>query len=143
MQAAGLATHMKGTMPSVHSVTVGKRQYRVYRYEGPINGIEKAVVLLSYPSNAFGDPVALRAFLCTDCSMGIEEILGVYTERWPVEVFFRESKKTLDLDQYQIRSSQGIRRFWLLMSLAHFICCTGSGQNVSLIFMSVGQSTSL
>ena len=131
MQAGELATHMKGTMPSVHSVTVGKRQYRVYRYEGPLNGIEKAVVLLSYPSNAFGDPTALRAFLCTDCSMGIEEILRAYTERWPVEVFFRESKQKLGFDQYQIRSSQGIRRFWLLMSLAHFICCTGSGQNVS------------
>lgn len=138
MQAGELATHMKETMPSVHSVTVEKRQYRVYQYEGPLNGMKKAVVLLSYPNNAFGDPATLRAFLCTDCSMDIEKILGAYMERWPVEVFFRESKQKLGLDQYQIRSSKGIWRFWLMMSLVHFICCTGSGQNISLTFIGVG-----
>ncbi len=130
MQAKELATYMKETMPSIHQVTVGKRQYKVYRYEGPMNGMEKAVVLLSYPSDAFGDPKALRAFLCTDCSLGIEEILAIYVERWPIELFFREAKQKLGFSQYQIRSSQGIRRFWLLMSLAHFICCTGAGQNL-------------
>lgn len=50
----------------------------------------------------------------------------------PVEVFFRESKQKLGFDQYQIRSSQGIKRFWLLMSLAHFLCCTGEGKKVHL-----------
>lgn len=126
-----LATYMKESMSSIHTVTVGKRKYKVYRYEGPVNGIGKAVVLLSYPENAFGKPSALRAFLCTDCTLSIEEILAIYIERWPIEVFFRESKQKLGFDQYQIRSSQGIKRFWLLMSLAHFLCCTGAGKNGS------------
>ena len=33
----------------------------VYRYEGNLNGIENALVLLSYPEKAFGKPKALRA----------------------------------------------------------------------------------
>lgn len=46
-------------------------------------------------------------------------------------VFFRESKNKLALNGYQIRSSKGIRRYWLLMSLSHFICCTGTGMPIS------------
>lgn len=131
MQVSELASYMKESMPSIHTMTVGKRKYKVYRYEGPVNGVGKAVVLLSYPENAFGEPSALCAFLCMNCTLSIEEILTIYIERWSIEVFFRESKQKLGFDQYQIRSSQGIKRFWLLMSLAHFLCCTGTGKNGS------------
>ncbi|MFR6167832.1 MAG: hypothetical protein ACLUKE_06590 [Blautia wexlerae] len=34
----------------------------------------------------------------------------------------------LALDTYQIRSSKGIQRYWLLMSMAHYICVTGTGR---------------
>ena len=34
-------------------------------------------------------------------------------------------------DRYQIRSSKGIRRYWLLMSLVHLIACTGCGEAMS------------
>lgn len=47
MQVSELASYMKESMPSIHTVTVGKRKYKVYRYEGPVNGVGKAVVLLS------------------------------------------------------------------------------------------------
>ena len=112
-------------------VTVKKQKYYVYRYEGNLNGIENAVVLLSYPQKAFGNPKALRAFLSTDTSLTTEEILSYYVCRWSIEVFFRQCKTTLSLDRYQMRSSKGIQRFWLLMSLAHYICCTGNGSYVS------------
>ena len=48
-----------------------------------------------------------------------------------MEVFFRQSKDKLAFDRYQIRSSEGIRRYWLLMSLAHFIACTSCGETMS------------
>ena len=41
---------------------------------------------------------------------------------------FRQCKDKLTLDSYQIRSAQGIRRYWLLMSMAHFMCVTGTGE---------------
>ena len=109
-------------------VTVKSKKYYVYRYEGKLNGIENAVVLLSYPEKAFGNPKALRAFLSTDVSLSTDEILSCYVCRWPIEVFFRQCKDKLALDSYQIRSAQGIRRYWLLMSLAHYICITGTGE---------------
>ena len=119
------------TDPNVNLVTVGRRQYYVYRYEGKLNKLENAVVLISYPKGAFGVPNALRAFICTDCSLSTSQILNRYLERWTIEVFFRQAKQKLALDQYQIRSSRGIRRFWLLMSVAHYICFIASGEDKS------------
>ena len=89
---------------------------------------------LLYPSgmkkklSEFGNPKALRAFLSTDVSLTTDGILSYYVCRQSVEVFFRQCKDKLALDRYQIRSAQGIRRFWLLMSLAHFMCTAGTGE---------------
>lgn len=127
-QIAQFARYIRKTDRNVSLVTVGKRQYYVYRYEGNLNDIENAVVLISYPKEAFGLPRALRAFICTDADLSTQEILDHYLKRWPIEVFFRQAKQKLALDQYQIRSSRGIRRFWVIMSTAHLICCTGTGQ---------------
>ena len=120
----GLALHIRKTDRNVSLVTAGGRKYYVYRYEGKLNGIEDAVVLISYPAGAFHNPKALRAFICTDISLNTQEILDTYTARWPIEVCFRQAKNILAFDKYQIRSAKGICRYWLLMSLARFICCT-------------------
>ncbi len=122
------ALHLRKTDAAVSLVTVGSRSYYVSRYEGNLNGIENAVVLVSYPKDAFHAPKALRAFISTEASLSTREILDRYVERWPVEVFFRQSKDKLAFEKYQVRSSKGIKRYWLLMSLAHFIACTGSGK---------------
>lgn len=114
------ALHLRKTDAAVSLVTVGSRSYYVYRYEGNLNGIENAVVLITYPKDAFQVPKALRAFISTDVSLSTQEILDKYADRWPVELFFRQSKDKLSFDRYQIRSSKGIHRYWLLMSLAHF-----------------------
>ncbi len=126
-QIAQFAQYIRKTDSNVNLVTVGKRQYYVFRYEGSLNDLEDAVVLISYPKDAFGLPKALRAFICTDCSLSTQKILNLYLERWPIEVFFRQAKQRLALDKYQIHTSTGIHRFWLLMSLAHYICCFGTG----------------
>lgn len=124
------ALHLRKTDTAVSLVTAHSRSYYVYRYEGNLNGVENAVVLLSYPKEAFHVPRALRAFISTDVSLSTQEILDKYVERWPVEVFFRQSKDKLAFDRYQIRSAKGIRRYWLLMSLAHLIACTGCGKTM-------------
>ena len=127
-QISQFAPYIRKTDPNVSFVTVGKRQYYVYRYEGNLNDLEHAVVLISYPGDAFGVPKALRAFICTDADLSTSEILGRYLERWSIEVFFRHAKQRLALNQYQIRSSLGIRRFWILMSTAHLACSLISAQ---------------
>ncbi len=121
------ALHLRKTDRNVSLVTVGSREFYVYRYEGSLNGIPNAAVILSYPKEAFGSPKALRVFISTNAGISTHEILEVYTKRWPIELFFRQSKNKLGLDKYQIRSQQGIERYWLIMSLVHYMCCMHSG----------------
>lgn len=106
-----------------HIVTVKGREYWVYRYEGKLNKIENAVVLLCYPVKAFGNAKALRAFISTNAALSDQDFLDFYTIRWEIEVYFRNCKNRLALDKYQIRSTNGISRFWLIASLAHLIAC--------------------
>ena len=49
-------------------------------------------------------------------------ILNTYTCRWRIEVFFRDSKMQLDLDNYQVRSITSIKRFLLLTMLSYAYC---------------------
>ena len=60
--------------------------------------------------------------------LSTQEILDIYTKRWPIELFFRQGKSKLGLDKYQIRSKQGIQRYWRIMSLVHYLCCMHSGE---------------
>ena len=82
------------------------------------------MVLICYPVNAFGQEKALRSFICTDtCLVSDQEILALYSVRWEIEVYFRNCKTKLAFDKYQIRSAKGIKRFWLITSLAYLLAC--------------------
>ena len=131
MQIGQLASALHLAGLNADLVTVGKRQFYVYSCKVEIEDIGPAIILVSYPREAFGAPSALRAFVCTDLSLSIMEILDHYVVRWNIEVFFRHAKQKLAFDKYQIRSSTGIKRFWLIMSLAHFLSCVGTGQVLS------------
>lgn len=118
-------------LTDVDLVTVNSKRYYVYRYEGSLNNIENAVVLISYPVDAFKNPKALKAFICTDSSLYTLTILEYYLNRWCIETFFKQEKNELGFDKYQIRSIKGIKRFWILTSLAHLLCVIGSGTPMS------------
>ena len=108
-----------------HLVTVNTSSYYVYRYEGKINGFKKVIILISYPENALYNQNALKSFISTDTSLTAEEILHQYTHRWTIEVFFRQNKMQLGLDNYQVRCEKSIKRFWILTQLTYLYCTFG------------------
>ena len=77
-------------------MTVGGREFYIWRYEGKLNGITNAVVLLSYPKNAFGQKQALRMFISTNVDLPTQDILDIYVSRWPIEIFFRSARVSWD-----------------------------------------------
>ena len=103
-----------------HLATVGGHEYWIHRYEGSLNGIDKAVVLLSYPKNAFGNHYALRVFICSDLTLSDEEILAHYTHRWNIEVMFKQQKMYMGLKTFMLRSAKAIDRLFIILPLAHF-----------------------
>ena len=102
-----------------HLVTVGGHEYWIHRYEGALNGIDKAVALLSYPRDAFGGKKALRVFICSDSGLSDGEILSHYTHRWKIEVMFKQQKMYLGLKSFMVRSAIAIDRLFVILPLAH------------------------
>lgn len=111
----------------VHPVTVNGSTYLVYRYEGALNDIDNAVVLLCWHKSAFKKPGALHAFLCTDTELDTQTILEYYSKRWPIEIFFRQTKNNLGLNTYRVRSSKSIDRILLLIALTYLFCTMRTG----------------
>lgn len=116
------------TLDDVDLVTVNGHEYYTYRYEGKLNGIDNAAVVISWPKEAYKKPKALKAFICTDVSLSTVTILEYYSNRWCIETFFSQAKDSLGFAKYQIRSIKGIERLWTLMSLFHLLCTTGLGK---------------
>ena len=107
-------------------MTVKGRNFLVYRYEGNLNSIENAVVLLTYPADAFGKEKALRTFISTNVSLSDAEILAFYVQRWEIEVFFRTVKNRFAFAKCQIRSARAVQRVWILLELAYLLACFSS-----------------
>lgn len=126
-QAKHFASGICKEDPNVSFVTVGNRNYYVYRYQGAMNEHADAVVLLCYPENSFGKETSLRVFISTRTELSTQEILSLYVKRWRIEVFFRGCKQKLAFDKCQLRKKTGITRMWLILSFVHFICCTVEG----------------
>ncbi|MEM4202772.1 MAG: hypothetical protein QXS54_01750, partial [Candidatus Methanomethylicaceae archaeon] len=51
----------------------------------------------------------------TSClKASLEEVIGHAAQRWSIEVLFADFKELVGSDQYQMRSAEGIVRFWAL-----------------------------
>jgi len=110
-----------------HLATVKGRAYWVHRYEGSLNKIPEAVVLLSYPKEAFGNPKALRVFLCSDLSLDDRTVLEYYSHRWKIEVMFRSQKRYMGFKSFMVRAAKAFDRLLTILCLAHFFFTCGLG----------------
>ena len=107
-------------------VTIKKQKYRVYRYEGNLNFIDNAVVLICVKEGQ--DISKAKAFICTDMELSNEEILNYYSKRWEIETYFRTAKNYLALQGYQVRSRKALDRYLILQMFVAMYCIhTGNG----------------
>lgn len=98
-------------------VTVKGKKYKVYRYEGKMNDLENAVVLITWDANFPNcEP---KYLLCTDVSLDSKTIMEYYSKRWGIETSFRYLKDRLGFDHYQMRSLKAIKRFWIVQYIAY------------------------
>ncbi|QAV27664.1 IS701 family transposase [Neobacillus thermocopriae] len=114
-----------------HLVTVGEEHYRVYRYEGALNGLDHAVVLLAWKANQPMTSEHLHCVLSTDRELSDEDILRHYAQRWSIECFFRQAKDQLKLDGYRVRQVRAVKRYWVVVLLACVYSIAESQQDIS------------
>jgi SRSO17 transposase len=90
--------------------------------------VGRVKVLISYLDDVFvGNPF----FLVTNRKeWPIAKMLTVYSQRWPIETFYRDTKQHLGLESCELRMLRGIRRHWDLVFLAYTLLqiesCTGT-----------------
>jgi hypothetical protein len=85
------------TAKDVSLVKAGGHEYYIYTYQGKLNDVKMATMVLSWPKNALFNEKALKAFISLDPNIDVQSLLNHYVHRWPIETFFRESKKYLGL----------------------------------------------
>jgi hypothetical protein len=114
-------------MPDFSLAEAKKSECRAYIYEGKLNGIESAAVLLPHPKESFGKPASLRAFICADASLDVESRLYYYDNLWYIETFFSQAKGSLGFGRRQIRSNKGMERLWTPASPCRPACRAAAG----------------
>jgi len=98
-------------------VTVGENKYYVYRYEGKINDIENAVILICWSKADLSDKPSY--IVSTDVGLDSQVILEYYQNRWDIEVSYRYHKNSLGFDQYQVESLISIKRYWSMVFMTY------------------------
>lgn len=101
-------------------VTVGDKQYYTYTYEGKVKSGHIVKIILSWPKKTVFNEKTLRCFISQDTHLSAKKILKHYTKRWLIETFFRDSKQSFGLANYQIRTLKGIKRLLILIQMVYF-----------------------
>jgi hypothetical protein len=116
-------------------VTVNGKKYYTYRYTGKIKGLKDICIIITYPYGKFGFKDRLKAFITTNTELLTTEILHLYSKRWAIEEFIRECKGKLGLNNYQIHSLKGIRRYYIILMLTYYyIICKNKKLSFSINF---------
>lgn len=103
-------------------VTVKNQQYYIYNYVGNLKDMKNISITLSYPKESLKEDGSLKAFISLDTDLKPLDILTQYTDRWAIELFFRDCKTYLGLNGYQVRSEKSINRFLLIILLNYTYC---------------------
>ncbi len=83
-------------------VTAGNDKYYVYRYEGKLNGIENAVVLISWSKKDLSDKLCF--LISADIPLDNQTIISYYEKRWDIEVSYIYHKSALGFEEFQVES---------------------------------------
>lgn len=113
--AKDFSTHIRKN--ETCSVTVGDNTYYVYRYEGKINDLDNAVILMCWSEADLSDKPSF--IVSTDVSLSTSTIIMYYQKRWDIEVSYRYHKNSLGFDEYQVESLTSIKRFWSLVFMTY------------------------
>lgn len=82
--------------------------------------MRKVKIVISWPKDAMFNPKAMKVFLSTDIHMSAKQLLNHYTNRWPIEVFFREGNRCLGMKKCQVHSQK--QSLDINISLCYIFC---------------------
>lgn len=91
--------------------------YWVFTKSIRVKSLGKVRIVISYDNaNLKGDPVVL---VTNRKDWEPIKIINTYDMRWSIDAFYRDAKQHLGLEDYQLRTIEGIKRHWYLVFSAH------------------------
>lgn len=102
-----------GSVDTVYAACFRRPKLKSHGY------VERLVIQVDDPHQP--DPDEARYLITNEEDLTAAEIVRVYAKRNWVEVFYREAKNQLGLDEAQVRSERSLLRHWVLVMLAYTI----------------------
>ena len=124
--------YLRKTDSDVSLVTVGSRNYYVYRYEGNLNGIDNAVVLISYPKDRSMSQ-SPAGFYQHECFFKHSWDPGQICETMASGNVLSSVQGQTGIWQIPVSFLGGNPQVLVVMLLAHLIACTGCGEIMSFM----------
>lgn len=105
--------------------TVDDETYRIWTQKRPIKSLDaEKKVLLVEPVEEDDDP-EFRCLVTNKIDAPAAHLIGLYTQRWRIETFFRDSRQDLGLSDCEVRNERGAKRHWHLVMLAYSLLRLG------------------
>jgi hypothetical protein len=100
-----------GRITTVHSKTFCAQWYRACG-----TGLLRVVIVATTSGT-----VPFRVFFCTDAALDVRTVVETYSERWGIEVFFRDAKQLLGFADSPARTASAVLRVAPFVGLLYSI----------------------
>jgi hypothetical protein len=98
-------------------VTVKDKTYWTFTLTVRLAGLGKVRLVVSFKSAELTGTYVVLVTNRADWSA--HQIITRYLQRWPIETFYQDSKTSLGLDEYRMRSAEAIGKHWCLVFVAY------------------------
>jgi hypothetical protein len=98
--------------------------YYYFTKSVPIAKLGKVRLVILHQKEDLSDTP--KFLLTNQLEWEVRRILTVYSSRWPIETFYRDSKQNLGLGDYEMRDLLGIKRHWYLVFLSYTLLTLSS-----------------
>jgi DDE superfamily endonuclease len=123
-------------------VKVSDDTYWCFTLTVRIPGLGKVRIVVSFEHEALTGRSVLLVTNRLDWSAA--KIIRLYSQRWPTETFYQDSKGYLGFNEYRMRSAEAIGKHWCLVfvaySLLHLTCLPAGPDRTKSLIHTIGDA---
>jgi DDE superfamily endonuclease len=123
-------------------VNVSEDTYWCFTLAVRIPGLGKVRIVVSFEHESLTGRYVVLVTNRLDWSAA--KILSLYSQRWPTETFYQDSKGYLGFNEYRMRSAEAIGKHWCLVfvaySLLHLTCLPAVPDRTQGLIQTIGDA---
>jgi SRSO17 transposase len=116
--------HSRLTESDFEKIEIEKKSYYCFLRTVKMSKLGKVRLLIAHEEEDLTD--SPKYIVANNPRWDARRILKVYKSRWQIEIFYRDSKQNLGLQDYEMRDLQGIKRHWYLVFLSYSLLTLSS-----------------